>query len=608
MSKKRSENKKLHQRSRRLRRLGETQPELRAQAVPRVPARPSEFDQMSVFIDEAALGLPETTMAGLRELARTLPFESAMVSLALLNLRAERVLTDSAEQWKLACWFYASWPDLLNRYSRLRQRSPARPIFSPQPIAMLMRLLVEEAREEPFVELSPSEFHILQRAVLGAHSALEDPLETASTEAIVAYELQASSFFKRPPVMEEMVRADEFLRIMRGEEMRSSHNYVPVDEWLTTGGLTPEEQRVLGFGLSAAANAFATEPPSPRIEARHLDEFLTKLGLSHTPHDVPIIAASRTELRSRFAALGGGKTALSWEFRPFKNAPFVRFANGDLLLLGTPWVLSWLGEGFHYRALSHAQSLGQAEVLRYSRFMGETVERYALDLAHAGIDGRATVLGEQTYGRGGGNRTSDVAVLWDRDLMLFEVHARRITASAMATGRLAEALIEVSKLLVVKVDQVAGCIDALLASTATLPKVELDSIERIWPVVVSVGHLMQTQPVWRYVRETVKADTARTLAKARVQSLQLLDIADYERLLGIVAAGTSLPTMLARKAEGAYRERDFAAWLHGDSSAPAATSRLAVLEQRWDAMGIQVQRANELAARDQRSDAGEMPS
>lgn len=552
---------------------------------------------MSVLIDEQTLGLPQTTLAGLRELVRELPFESAMLSLALLNLRAERVLNDPAGQWALVRWFYESWPELLGRYERVLQSAPARPIFSPQPIALLMRLLIEEAREAPFAELTPSEFRSLQQAVLGAHSALEDPLGAPTTEAIVAYELQASSFFNRPPVLKEMARSEEFLRLMRSEQLRSSVNYVPVNDWLTESGLTPEEQRVLGFGLSAAANAFSNDPPTPRLQAHHIPELLNVLGLSSVPAELPIISASRAELQASFKAFDADEGALSWEFRPLKSTPFLRFANGDLLLLGMPWMLSWLGEGFHYRALTHAQrSLGKDASARYSRFIGEVVESYALNLAHAAMDGKASVLGEQRYGKGGGQRTSDVAVVWDKELILFEVHARRVTASAMASGEVTEALGEVSKLLVVKVNQVAGCIDALLADAATLPDVELDSIERIWPVVVSVGHLMQTQPVWTYVREHVKPETTEALAKARVQPLQLLDISDYEKLLGIVEAGTSMPTMLARKAAGPFRERDYAAWLHGDSAAPSDESRLKVLEERWEAMSIAVQRTNERAA------------
>lgn len=166
----------------------------------------------------------------------------------------------------------------------------------------------------------------------------------------------------------------------------------------------------------------------------------------------------------------------------------------------------------------------------------------------------------------------------------------------MATGNVTEALKEVSKLLVVKIDQVASCIDALLDGTAMLPEVNLAEIERIYPVVVSVGHLMQTRHVWQYVRGSVKPETTQALAKARVQPLQLLDIADYERMLGIVEAGTSLPWMLARKAAGAFRERDYAAWLHRDSTAPPDESRLSVLEERWEAMSIEVRQTNQRAA------------
>lgn len=262
---------------------------------------------MSVFIDEQALGLPETTLAGLRELVQTLPFEPAMLNLALLNLRAERVLNDPAGQWTLARWFYESWPELLSRYTRVLQRSPVRPIFSPQPIAMLMRLLIEEARKEPFAELKPSDFHMLQRAVLGAHSALESSLEAMpapTDEAKVAYEMQASAFFNRPPWLEEMTRSDGFLELMRSEQLRDSKHYVPVDDWLSATGLTPEQQWALGFGFAATTKAFDDDPVTPRIQAEHVEELLSRLGLSSVHRQVQIISATRAEMRAGFGGLG----------------------------------------------------------------------------------------------------------------------------------------------------------------------------------------------------------------------------------------------------------------------------------------------------------------
>jgi hypothetical protein len=203
-------------------------------------------------------------------------------------------------------------------------------------------------------------------------------------------------------------------------------------------------------------------------------------------------------------------------------------------------------------------------------------------------------MGEQRYGKGGGKRTPDVAVVWGRDLILFEVHARRVKADVLATGEEGEALEEISKLLVEKINQIASRIEELFAGEAKLPNVELDSIERVWPIVVSVGHLIQTRHVWNHLRASVTAETTETLARARIQRLQFLDMTDYERLLGIVEAGTSLPAMLARKTCGPFAERDLAAWLSGDRSAPSADARLSLLEERWEAMGTKLQRAAEL--------------
>lgn len=288
MSKKRGENKKLHQRRRKARAQSDARPQRvqPARRAFRLRPPPSEYDQMSVFIDEPTLGLPETTLTDLRTLVRTLPFESAMLSLALLNLRAERVLNDPAGQWDLARWFYESWPDLLARYEQVRQRSPKRPIFSPQPIAMLMRLLIDEAREQPIAPIIPGDFHTLQRAVLGAHSALESSLEAMpkpTDEAKVAYEMQASAFFNRPPWLEEVTRSDGFLELMRSKELHDSKHYVPVDDWLSATGLTPEQQWTLGFGFAATTKAFGIEPVTPHIHAEHVEDLLTRLDSRACP-------------------------------------------------------------------------------------------------------------------------------------------------------------------------------------------------------------------------------------------------------------------------------------------------------------------------------------
>ena len=83
-----------------------------------------------------------------------------------------------------------------------------------------------------------------------------------------------------------------------------------------------------------------------------------------------MISAERDQFRTAFADFRGGEAAVAWELRPFKRWPFLPLVGGDLLLLGRPWLLSWLGEGFHYRAMTHAQHLTPPQTLPYGRDHG----------------------------------------------------------------------------------------------------------------------------------------------------------------------------------------------------------------------------------------------
>ena len=60
-----------------------------------------------------------------------------------------------------------------------------------------------------------------------------------------------------------------------------------------------------------------------------------------------------------------------------------------------------------------------------------------------------------------------------RDLVLFEVHARRVSADRGRDGAPSpDATLEVSRLLVEKADQLGPCIGALLTGEATLPGID----------------------------------------------------------------------------------------------------------------------------------------
>lgn len=545
------------------------------------------MDQIGVLIAEPELGRSETDLPTLRSIVGELPFEPATLYVALLLCRLGSRLNNPHRQWQLAKQFYASQPGLLADYERILRSHPDRVIFSPQALTLLLRLLIEHARDEPLRELQQDEIRLVQDSVLGAHSALESSLDEMglpTRDAMMAYELQAATFFRRGQPLEEMARQHELLRLATDDDrLQHSVNRVPVADWLAEYGATAEQQWTLGFGLSAITHAFDDDAVTPHIALSHLEDLLTRIGLANLSSDVPVIASSRSEFNTQFGAFDGDGAAMSWEIRPFTTTPFLRLANGDLLLLSPAWLLSWLGEGFHYRALRQGQELGGKTSGKYLRFVGEITELYALDLANDAFTQADTVFGEQRYGPNDRERTSDVAIVLDKDLVLFEVHARRVSAAAATGGTTAEATLEVTRLLVEKADQLGPCVGALLSGDATLPGIEISQIERIWPVVVSVGHVMQTRNLWDYLHTKMDETKAEPFGDARVQPLQVMDISDYEKLLGLAQAGESLPGMLADKANGPYRERDFAVWLHSPG-APSDKPRLSVLKAHWDAM------------------------
>jgi hypothetical protein len=393
---------------------------------------------MWVVASEVDLGRAQTSLADLREMATRLPFEPAALNVAALQARLDPILTNQARHWELAQAFFAGCDDLLPGLETFLSEGPMHVIFSPQALMLLTRVLIADARTASQRQLTDIEMRLLQDAVFGAHSAMEPFLSEPPSFGVeelrenpleldlLAYELQAATFFDHPPMLDEIARHREFRRLATSDaRLFDSADRVPVDEWLrdACGGVTADEQWAVGFGL-VAITQLPPDPIFPHVPAENVRDMLERLQLPGITPELQMLSASRGDYQLAFDGFGGGAEAMAWETRPFKAKPFLRMANDDLLLLAPPWLLSWVGEGFHYRALTHAQSLSSGLSAKYTRFVGKVVETYALDIATTATNpSDAAVHGEQRYGPGGGARTTDVAIIDGNDLVLFEIHA-----------------------------------------------------------------------------------------------------------------------------------------------------------------------------------------
>jgi hypothetical protein len=467
-------------------------------------------------------------------------------------------------------------------------------VFAGQSLYSLMRIILEEAYDAPITQdLTGDERRDLTSALVACNSVTERGIDMSVGELredLLAYELQVGHYYHRGRWMEDIVRHRElYLRAITDEQLLVSPDAVPLSEWLERSGLNADEQFEVGFALGAVSNAW--DPSKhPHLTGASVAGTLERLGLDDKSDAVrDLVSADRAAYVREFAELAATGNRYIWELRPFNTRPFLRTADGGLLLLGRPWLWSWLSEGFYYRPMRVAQAEDAAasdrrdNVQRYTAYSGQTFERYCLDLAEQTFQSPVHVWGEQPYVKGG-SKTSDVAVLVGDELVLFEANARRVGAEPLVGGDPLDATAELAKLIVKKINQLGGCVAALLDGRAALPGVDIDGVQRIWPVVIAGGHVWQTRTLWSYLDATRDPAKCASLADERVGPLQVLDPDDYEMLLALVQHGSDLPWILSRKTSGAWRHRDLAVWLNQDPAAPDHHVRLKSTLETWDTM------------------------
>lgn len=363
------------------------------------------------------------------------------------------------------------------------------------------------------------------------------------------------------------------------------HHHCPIDDWFAEDyGLNAGEQHAVGFALyglsgamdddvepgdrSVVAPPFGDGPLADRVEAI-----------------ADLVSAPRQWYAEEFAAAGDNLDAIVWDRAPFLRRPFLRLADGRWLLTSPRMIDSWLGEGFYYRALESARRRGKTN--RFFTFFGKLVETYCLDLTRSVYAGErpvggGRVHGEQRYGSHGGKGTSDVAIDLGPDLVLIEVVSARFATDVRVYGNPEVLAAALERMLFKKMGQLGRVTAAVLSGEATIPDVDRAHIERVWPVVVTGGELMQTELLW----DRIDAEIPSELAGARVEPLTVLDIGDFELLLGLVSEGHHLPEVLGQKAQGPYRRLEISRWMHEELHLPMPLmQRPPVLEERWEAHG-----------------------
>ena len=565
----------------------------------RPPAQASyrnEFDQIGVLITEEQLQLSETDMNGLNGLASSLPFEPSVSVVSRLAGHAEGAAGNPIEQLKLAREFFGE-NELTDRYARLIESDSRSHIFGAQSLHSLMRILIENSEDGSIVEeLDKTQRLHLMEAIVASNSITGRGIDMGVGPEqldLLAYEIQIGNYYARPPWMEELSRARRLSeRLTSDPDLLESPDAMPFAELAARGGISVDDQWKLGFGLGAIANAW-DEKDLPYVAPAALNDLLDRTGLQdRKDQTLEVISATREQFQQAFVDLGADGSRFIWEMRPFYKWPFLRLENDNgLLLLSRPCLVNWLSDGFYFRSHSSAQSDDQVRaegrrdhVQRLTSYWGKGYEAHCLDLAKEALADSCLVEGEQEYGRGGGKKTSDIAVLCGSDLVLFEVNGRMTAAEPLVSGSQEAAIDELKKQLIKKIDQLGVTVEAILECYATIPGINVSSLRRVIPVAVTTGRFWQTQTLWNHLDQSRDEEKCNAFKEANVLPPQLLRITEFEALLAICSGTEQLGDLLARRASGKYRHRDLAAWLKDEAPVTYAGERLPSVEASFENM------------------------
>jgi hypothetical protein len=316
-------------------------PELRAEPAPVavVDALPVSADQLAGALNEAELGLEVSTLEQLVELVRLLPFERSFLLIARVAAALADVRENAAAQLEIArSWDVPGLPeaieDVLGRHEREGRRLV---IFAEQYLTVLHRLLVEHAAELDMA-YEPTQVDLLRtiRAIFAAASvtsAADADLQEGEPDAErwLVYLLKNGLYNARPPLVNEITRARELFAVLA--PTFEHEDYCPIDDWFREDyELTADEQHTAGFAASALANAFNDEV---EIGDRSLTAPPAWRGDLEAKGDqiAAVLTAARAWYVQAFVELGGSVESIAWERRPFLRRPFIRYANGQWLLI-----------------------------------------------------------------------------------------------------------------------------------------------------------------------------------------------------------------------------------------------------------------------------------
>jgi hypothetical protein len=552
---------------------------------------PDSESQVFAFLDERAIGLAVSSLPQQINRVARISFESAALYASAMSMATAQVPPGRERQIAIVRDLFID-AEIAAAAERALAAGEGSVAVAEQHLSALARLAVRHGDRSRPADLD-RDARTLERALLGCSAMAMGDSERITGEHAepfdaVAMLVRHGAFYTREPLANALSRNSWLYRTLAlSPEGRTRPESCDPDAWARADtGLGLLEQFAAGMAALGSSRAIDDDGPlggRGLLAADWATETAGMLGVS-VQAVLDALSAEPGWFAEEFERIESAydlderEAAAGWTTAPFETKPFVRLRDGRLCLWSARALLSWLTDGFYYRALTHAQHEGRSG--DFTTFNGWLVERYARQVVEQALpaekpNGSGRALGSIRYtGKSGGVDSPDIALDYGTDLVFVEVCSGRLRLDTRLTGNPARVGEDLQRVLTGKAQQLSRRIDDYLNGAFELEGVDRNVVERIWPIVLTGASFLMTELVYEWIIREV----GDHLGQSSTQPLTVLDIADWEQLCGLVEAGWTVPALLTRKT-GAYRALDWRRMVKDDPYLPHETRPSVVAQQ-----------------------------
>lgn len=241
-----------------------------------------------------------------------------------------------------------------------------------------------------------------------------------------------------------------------------------------------------------------------------------------------------------------------WDFLYFRQKPLVHI--GDLFFpINIRFVLEYIWDGIYWRIID---GVTPKEAHKFRTFFGRIFETYCQDLLSSissKIKGK--IIPEFKYGHDN-SFSPDAFIDYGDDLIVIDFKAKRLKMrDTLIDGNVQSFIEDINQMMITPAEKVYSHLKKLSLLKSTESLLCFSKIKRIHPIIVTQGSLIGINRVYKEIDDQLYS--RGLYSQLPITHWHLLDITEFEYLIGLLSKGVNLPNTLLQKSSAKYKYLSF---------------------------------------------------